>query len=89
MKAVCIDSANKPSKIQPSEWIKEGETYTITKVVRMGLQDGKYGVLLKEVQLSAKSFPYEYYDADRFLPLDLKVYKKEEEEVKEADLELV
>ena len=89
MKAICIDSANKPAKILPSEWIKEGETYTITKVIKMGLQDGKYGVLLKEVQLSAESFPYEYYDADRFLPLDILTEVREEEVVKEADLELI
>ena len=89
MRAICIDSSKKPLKILPNEWIVEGETYTITKVIKMGLQDGKYGVLLKEVQLSADSFPYEYYDADRFLPLDIKVHEVEEEAVKEADLELV
>ena len=89
MKAICIDSSKKPSKILSSEWIVEGETYTITKVIKMGLQDGKYGVLLKEVQLSAESFPYEYYDADRFLPLDIRLHEKEEEAVKEADLELI
>ena len=55
----------------------------------MGLQDGRYGVLLKEVQMSADCFPYEYYDADRFLPLDIKVHEVEEEAVKEADLELI
>jgi hypothetical protein len=55
----------------------------------MGLQDGKYGVLLKEVQLRADSFPYEYYDADRFVPLDERIANMEEEAVKEADLELI
>lgn len=89
MKAICIDASNKPAKILSHEWIVEGETYTITTIVKMGIQDGKYGVLLKEVQLSADSFPYEYYDADRFLPLDIMVHEKEEEEVKEADLELI
>jgi hypothetical protein len=89
MKAICIDDKKRPAKIQPSEWIKEGETYTITKVIKMGLQDGKYGVLLKEVQLSSESFPYEYYDADRFLPLDILAEVREEEVVKEADLELI
>lgn len=89
MKAICIDDKNRPINVLPSEWIKEGETYTITKVIKMGLQDGKYGVLLKEVQLRADSFPYEYYDADRFLPLDIKVHEVEEEAVKEADLELI
>ena len=89
MRAICIDSSKKPLTILPREWIVEGETYTITKVIKMGLQDGKYGVLLKEVQLSADSFPYEYYDADRFLPLDILTEVREEQAVKEADLELI
>jgi hypothetical protein len=89
MKAICIDSSNKPPKVPIEQWIKQGETYTIIKVVKMGLQDGIYGVLLKEVQMSADCFPYEYYDADRFVPLDDRVLKMDEEEVKEADLELI
>ena len=91
MKAICIDSSNKPSKVPIEQWVKEGETYTIIKVVKMGLQDGKYGVLLKEVQMSADCFPYEYYDADRFIPLDIRLHQAEEEkeEVLEADLELI
>jgi hypothetical protein len=89
MKVICINDKNRPINILPSEWIKEGETYTITKIINMGLQDGKYGVLLKEVQLRADSFPYEYYDADRFVPLDDRVANMEEESVKEADLELI
>lgn len=91
MKAVCIDSSNKPKKIPSSEWIIEGETYTITRIVRMNLQKDKFGVVLKEVQLSSLSFPYELYDAARFLPLDILSNMKEEKEVsvKEADLELV
>jgi hypothetical protein len=91
MKAVCIDASNKPSKVPVEQWIKEGEAYTIIKVVKMGLQDGKYGVLLKEVQMSEDCFPYEYYDLDRFLPLDIRVYEaaEEKEQVLEADLELI
>ena len=91
MKMVCIDSSNKPAKVPIEQWIKEGEVYTAIKVVKMGLQDNKYGLLLKEVQMSADCFPYEYYDADRFIPLDMRVYEAEEkkEEVLEADLELI
>ena len=89
MKAICIDSSNKPAKVPIEQWIKEGEAYTIIKIIKMGLQDGKYGVLLKEVQMSADCFPYEYYDADRFIPLDTRVLNMEEETVKEADLELI
>lgn len=91
MRAVCINSSNKPSKVPESEWVKEGEIYTITRIVRMGFQDNVFGVLLKEVQLSSKSFPYELYDMSRFLPIDLltEVYSEKEETVKEADLELI
>ena len=91
MKAICIDSSNKPAKVPIEQWVKEGETYTIIKVVKMGLQDGKYGVLLKEVQMSADCFPYEYYDAERFIPLDIRLHQAEgqKEEVLEADLELI
>ena len=91
MKVVCIDSSNKPAKIPVEQWIKKGEVYTVIKVVQMGLQDGKYGFLLKEVQISADCFPYEYYDADRFIPLDIRVYElqEEQEQVLEADLDLI
>lgn len=66
MKVICINDANKPAKIPQKEWIKEGVIYTVTEVVNMGLQPGKFGYLLKEVSLSKASFPYEYYSADRF-----------------------
>jgi hypothetical protein len=91
MRAICIDASNKPNKIPSNEWVVEGEVYTITRVVRMGLQDNKFGVLLKEVQLSSSSFPYELYDAERFLPIDLlsQVFEETRETVKEADLELI
>lgn len=91
MRAICIDASNKPNKIPDSEWIKEGDVYTITRIVRMGLQDNKFGVLLKEVKLSAESFPYEVYDAERFLPIDLlsQTFEETKETVKEADLELI
>jgi len=92
MKAICIDSSNKPAKVPIEQWVKEGVVYTIIKVVKMGLQDGKYGVLLKEVQISADCFPYEYYDAERFIPLDIRLHQAEEEKeevLEEADLELI
>lgn len=66
MKVLCINSANKPGKIPIEEWIEEGKIYTLVKAVQMGLQKGQIGYKLKEVSLSSKSFPYEYYDAIRF-----------------------
>jgi hypothetical protein len=88
MKVICIDASNKPAKISPDEWIEEGVVYTVTSVVNMGLQPGKLGIMLKEVQLSKKSFPYQYYDATRFLPIDGLFAEKEQEEIKELELDI-
>jgi len=93
MKVICIDADNKPKNVPVEEWIQEGDTYTVTRIVRMGLQKNTYGYLLKEVQLSSKSFPYELYDAIRFLPIELlsnmKEEEKEEVNIEEACLELI
>ena len=86
MKVICIDSSNKPSKISSDEWIQEGVVYTVVEVINMGLQPGKLGVRLKEVTLTQKSFPYEYYDSNRFLPIE--GLFAEAEQVKEKELEL-
>tara|TARA_R100001510_G_C7469788_1_gene86564 strand:- start:133 stop:474 length:342 start_codon:yes stop_codon:yes gene_type:complete len=67
MKAICIDSSNKPENISEYEWIEEGTIYTITEVVEMGLQDGKLGVAFEEIKLTDASAPYKYYSLERFL----------------------
>lgn len=67
MKAICIDSSNKPEHISEYEWIEEGVVYTITEVVEMGLQKGKLGVAFEEIELTDASAPYKYYSLERFL----------------------
>ena len=93
MKVICIDADNKPKNVPVEEWVQEGDTYTVTKIVRMGLQKNTYGYLLKEIQLSSRSFPYELYDAIRFLPIEflsmMKEETKEEVNIEEACLELI
>ena len=86
MKVICIDADNKPQNIPIEEWVKEGDMYNVTRIVRMGLQKDIYGFLLKEVQLSSRSFPYELYDSSRFLPIGILSDMKEE---KEVNLELI
>ena len=66
MKVICINDKNKPGKIPTEEWVKEGQIYNVKEVVNLGLQPGKYGYLLEELQLSPKCFPYETYAAERF-----------------------
>ena len=91
MQVICINAENRPKRISPYEWIEEGKTYTVVEVSKMGLQAGKFGYKLKEVQLSEQSFPYEYYNADRFVPVEPLKQALKEERVEEisADLELV
>ena len=93
MKVICIDADKKPKNVPIEEWVKEGEMYNVTRIVRMGLQKETYGFLLKEVQLSSRSFPYELYDASRFLPIELLSTKEEEIEeevnIEDACLELI
>jgi hypothetical protein len=89
MKVICIDASNKPAKISSSEWIQEGMVYTVVETITMGLQPGKIGLRLKEVNLTEKSFPYEYYDAIRFIPIEGLVTEVEKEELKEVELDLI
>jgi hypothetical protein len=91
MKVICIDSSNKPDKVPDYEWIKEGIVYTVIQVVEMGLQKNKLGVKLKEVDLSEESFPYQYYDLDRFIPVQMlnELYQEKEKIAETADLELI
>lgn len=70
MKVICINSQGKPDKISSEEWIQEGEMYTVYQIDRMGLQHGKLGFKLEEIELTENSFPYEYYDAERFRPVE-------------------
>ena len=88
MKVICIDADNKPKNVPIEEWVQEGNTYTVTRIVRMGLQKETYGFLLKEVQLSSRSFPYELYDSSRFLPIGILSDMKEEEKVNIEDVNL-
>ena len=88
MKVICIDADNKPQNIPIEEWVKEGNMYNVTRIVRMGLQKDIYGFLLKEVQLSSRSFPYELYDSSRFLPIGILSDMKEEKEVNVEDVNL-
>jgi hypothetical protein len=91
LRVVCINAENKPKKISAYEWVKEGEIYTVIEISKMGLQAGRFGYKLKEVQLSEQSFPYEYYNSDRFVPIISlqQVLREEEPEELVADLDLV
>lgn len=90
-KVMCINAENKPKRVSLYEWLEEGVIYTVVEITKMGLQAGRFGYKLKEVQLSDQSFPYEFYNAERFVPVEQIEHSLEEEqpEKQTADLDLV
>ena len=88
MKVICINSDNKPEKVPSSKWVKKGETYTVIKAVKMGIQANTLGFELEELNLSG-CFPYEYYDAKRFVPEEFANLENAAENIVEEELSLV
>ena len=64
-KILCINAKDKPNDIPITKWVVEGETYTITKFMRMRMDGNIIGVKLKELNLD-EYFPYTYIRLDRF-----------------------
>ena len=84
MKVVCINNKNKPKQVSSAEWLTEGKEYTVINLKSMNLQSGKIGYLLKEVQLSEQSFPYELYDSERFISAEEYALQNVNSETREA-----
>jgi hypothetical protein len=84
-KVVCVNDQNKPKKIPLSEWVVQGNVYTVRRVVPLALGN-KLGFELEEVALSPDSFPYEFYSASRFKPTE---DEKEIAKYEEVDLSVV
>lgn len=66
MKVICINDKNRPKRIPPHKWIKEGEIYTVTNAMLMNIQVSKVGIQVAEIELDETCFPYSFFDADRF-----------------------
>ena len=56
MKAICIDSSNKPEHISEYEWIEEGMVYTITRIVELG-GESKIDFEAKIITTKSKKLP--------------------------------
>jgi len=82
MKVVCIDDSKRPIDIPEHKWVKKDEIYTIAKVVHLNLQKNTLGVELEEIDLT-DCFPYEYFLANRFAPLqpNSSLHKELEKEI--------
>ena len=69
-KVVCINDKIRPDGIPTSKWIKEGDIYTVIQVSILHVQDGAIGFKLEEKNID-DCLPYQFFNAARFLPLDL------------------
>jgi hypothetical protein len=67
MHVICINDVGKPAQISAEEWIKKGDKYTVIKAVKLKIGN-KLAFSLAEKPLSENNFPYEYWDAERFVP---------------------
>lgn len=65
IKCICIDDKNRPSKVPPSKWVKEGQEYNVifTLVV---LPQKTLAVQLDEIDLDESCAPYSFFLANRF-----------------------
>jgi hypothetical protein len=75
-------------KIPETQWVKKGKAYTVVRAVKMAIQANMLGFDLEEINLEG-CFPYEFYDAKRFLPEDMVKQEEVAVEVIEEELELV
>ena len=64
VRAVCIDSSNKPVEVPSSHWVVQDQIYHITYIYWMVSQNFK-GCDLKEIDLSDHK-PYNCFRLDRF-----------------------
>lgn len=69
MKVICIDDKNRPDGIPSTRWIKKGNVYTVIEVAKLPMQGGMLGFKLEEINID-DCFPYQYFDSNRFIPLD-------------------
>lgn len=68
-KVICINDQNKPKEVPESSWVVYGERYTVIKVDLLSSHK-TIGFKLQEINLPDDAFPYEYFDAQRFIMSD-------------------
>ncbi len=65
IKCICVDDKNRPNKVPPHKWVKEGEEYTIIFTLIV-LPQKTLAVQLEEIDLDESCMPYEFFLANRF-----------------------
>jgi len=74
-KAICVDDKNRPAEIPITNWLVEGQPYTIINARQ--LPNGETGFIVEEIPLGEETFPYFYLSSSRFgIPMTDKEYQE-------------
>lgn len=79
-RVLCIDDSKLPDQLPPSRRVVAGQIYTVIEVAHMQLQS-VLGYRLAEID---SFFPYEFFKASRFLPLQDQAVEEEVKELEET-----
>lgn len=60
---ICLDNSGKPESIKTKDWLEEGKSYKVVKIIRAKIQN-KMGYVLEEIQTNDPAFFG--YDVARF-----------------------
>jgi hypothetical protein len=83
-KVICLNDSNRPKQIPVEKWLTKDTEYTVIAVAfDFKLQAGVVGFVLKELPLGEDNFPYFYFNANRFAPVEPIVAEEILEEVEE------
>lgn len=86
LRVICIDASDKPEEIPEDLWVKQDEIYTVKEVAKLAVQGHKIGYKFEEIELNDSCFPYEFYDADRFMfLLDISTLNRILEDIRDYD----
>lgn len=65
IKCICINDKNRPSKVPPHKWIKEGKEYSII-FATVVLPQKTLALQIDEIDLDETCRPYSFFLANRF-----------------------
>jgi hypothetical protein len=69
MTVICINSKGRPNEVPLNKWLIQFQEYTVIEAVKCTVQGGLLGYKLDEIDLSG-CFPYLYFAANRFAPVE-------------------
>lgn len=83
MTVICINDKGRPDEIPVTRWVREGERYTVERVIKCLTQPGQpHAYVLAELSIAGFG-AYRGFNSSRFVAVQIgpEVEKKEEEAI--------